>query len=1101
MASNTLLKYSRAGLIGILFLMSILTPLLLAANASGAPGDYKVEVIMTSTTSRTVEAGKTTIYTCTIKNVGLFDDRYWINTTCVAGDQYYDAGWRAVVSQNKTNLLSPGSSFAMSVTVTVPVDAEYPTVASITIIAESSYSTSSGSNLTLTSVKAVWDVGLTKDVPKLDLPGQSIEYSGMVVNEGTIADSYVLQVTDWPTGWDKPVLTYSKALIDPKDNITFDVTVTIPADAENASYHIQIEAVSDANGSIGAQVVLTTHVGLVLGVDLDVALPSYLEMVPEQTIHFNVTVTNTGNAPNEIAIQYNLNLTKYEIYGKDSSGLLQIDEQYEFTVTLKSLVDPTPGKDNLIITAISSDDLFVPLAQESETIVLDMAPVWAIDIEPVAASVPTLGEVENGFRNVVFNLEVENTGTIQSGQVVFEILDGPHSNYADIQAEVIDLAPKEKAGFNVTVQIPEGFAPGEYYFTVKAAILGDADNFGESTYHDNATLTVVVTERNEFEFELVSPWTGVQNVIPGEMVSFNVSLQNFGNVQDTYALSVLNDPNGWCTLDKYEVTLEPIQTAEVEWFVTPNNKAVNSPAGNHTFTIMAKSKNTKSEMSIQTTTIVERVTDILLNYTTGVSQKDAKPGEAVEFWITVANMGNFNESYSLSMISEANSWITISNADMNFYLLPKESRNVRVIIDVPDVGSLDDLEDVMEGLYSFKVKVASNDNLSASAETALHVYIVQIFEIDLLPIQDKIEVNANSINGSKFGISIQNLGNSQDIIRLEVSPETIIGANIKFSKSLVTLAVSEKKTVFVTVTLDKSFKYHSLSFDITATPDNGQNTELQKTLAYGLTSKGDDVDVVLNKGDLSISSVSDNIQPDLDGYIFVKKGDDVDFSIVVANDGTEDVSSILVTVKANDVQIGSTRISRLNAGQSITVTIPTEIRSNGDQIIVVEVDPDNDIMENDEGDNAYPQFVLDYEEKEDTDDGDDDSTETFGNAALCCLIVPIIFIILIVVFILVLVGFMRDSKDLKKRSYQKNYQKPYRPPRTVVERPKKEAPKKPKKEAPKKSKKEVPKKDKPKKEVPKKETKTGSKTVTIKKKDKTEDGEKTVLLGSAPEEE
>ncbi|RIK30990.1 MAG: hypothetical protein DCC55_36940, partial [Chloroflexi bacterium] len=86
--------------------------------------------------------------------------------------------------------------------------------------------------------------------------GTAVEYRLTLTNTGTVTDSFVVSVN---SGWGASLSTGSIGPLAPGASSEFSVTVTVPAEAADGESNVAtVSAVSQADGSVQAQVALTT---------------------------------------------------------------------------------------------------------------------------------------------------------------------------------------------------------------------------------------------------------------------------------------------------------------------------------------------------------------------------------------------------------------------------------------------------------------------------------------------------------------------------------------------------------------------------------------------------------------------------------------------------------------------------------------------------------------------------------------------------------------------------------------------------------------------------------------------------------------------------
>ncbi len=174
-----------------------------------------------------------------------------------------------------------------------------------------------------------------------------------------------------------------------------------------------------------------------------------------------------------------------------------------------------------------------------------------------------------------------------------------------------------------------------------------------STFEINLTCPIskVINLQQEDSYLVDITWdsTEKRTVNAGEMVSYNVLVENNGDVEDTYKLSTYSKPSGWSvTFSQSNIT--------VDCGSTDNSQLVLV-----TITTPSSAKTTDSTVTIEaTSTNVATVTDsvslkVTINPQYSVSLNSSTPqatnGSSYTFNMVVSNTGNIVDSYLVKMLN------------------------------------------------------------------------------------------------------------------------------------------------------------------------------------------------------------------------------------------------------------------------------------------------------------------------------------------------------------------------------------------------------------------------------------------------------------------
>lgn len=165
---------------------------------------------------------------------------------------------------------------------------------------------------------------------------------------------------------------------------------------------------------------------------------------------------------------------------------------------------------------------------------------------------------------------------------------------------------------------------------------------------NTSEFSACVPEAGNFAELLLSPLLPTRSALPGDTATYEFSVMNLGNVDDTYTLSATGD---W-EFDLSAVTtplLQPGQSFEFTLTVTVPSDAVAGVLDETTIT--AKSVfdefTTRSAVGM---TVAEQFGAVTVDWDT--TEAEGKPGEVVNYHFTVTNNGNGDDNFVLSFAGE-----------------------------------------------------------------------------------------------------------------------------------------------------------------------------------------------------------------------------------------------------------------------------------------------------------------------------------------------------------------------------------------------------------------------------------------------------------------
>ena len=186
-------------------------------------------------------------------------------------------------------------------------------------------------------------------------PGEEVQAAIEVQNAGQVVDAYSVQVVGLDFDWYQ--LSTSRVSLFPGDNEVVNLTIRPPAGCEAIAKSYQLAITVASSVSLGEE----TRVDAVLEV-----APSYtfdLEIRPEKATgavgHYNLSITNTGNAP-----------IAFDLEGSDPEGFCRCSfqpsvpevapgEKADVAVTVK------PGRRPFLDPPRTYDLAFVAAAQQT----------------------------------------------------------------------------------------------------------------------------------------------------------------------------------------------------------------------------------------------------------------------------------------------------------------------------------------------------------------------------------------------------------------------------------------------------------------------------------------------------------------------------------------------------------------------------------------------------------------------------------------------------------------------------------------------------------------------------------------------------------------
>lgn len=947
---------------------------------------YSVD-ILTIIGEINIDPGNTAKFELRIKNKGNGDDTLLLSAF---GPK---ASW-ASFPDGSSRTLAPNGEWKFNVSVAVPETADSQDHI-IYIDVKSSVTVDGVINKSV-RIKALVDeyfkvvleetVSLNKDLD----PGQTFRFEFRLKNAGTATDTYDLEVAtgtfkDWVDEFgiieNNTYVRKSSVALAKSASVTVWANVTVDDDADTGTKTISMRAKSANEDGVADTIDIKVNVQPKRDLELDATVKDR-ELVPTLSgssytkVAFNVIIRNKGTADDDFKIEYFLDDPDLRVSGPSAKSVNK-NQEGTIKVTVESIKNNIAPKDVPLLVNVTSEAP-TPQGQDitkSIELTVNVAQAYDVDLTAVGGDDKKTGDTFVGeYREVVYTLNCQNLGTAEDTDVLIEIVEGTYAEWATIDGDTTLSIPKgAKKTFNVTVEIPKEQATGKYDIKIKATSAGNSTH-EESDISDTITLTTEVTQFYEFTFDYQDPASGRDTGTVGDTVVFTLKIKNEGNDVDTVAFKMYNNSKNWARLSASSKNLNPGQEATVDLSVEIPNDNAKALADKYIIDVRATSEDKVFFIQLPTTTVIEESAAMEVKTSDEVYSKSIKPGESHTYDLQIKNKGNAVDTFIVTKLGDKTEWISIHNGTSEFEILPGKTQTVKVTVTIPDLEDVSDPEEILAGLYTQTIQITSNND-DKKVETIDFLNTVkQVYSIQMDSETNRVEIDANSRDGAEFRFTLRNLGNKQDTIKLETSPKSVSGVRFDFSKASQTLGVDQQVTTTLTITLDTSFKATTLNFKIRATPANGQESSSRQEIQLTTSAfNTDDVEIVLNKADLTIPEVRfdfDTTTYQGKEWYFVKKGVDIEYTITIANNGTEEVGNFKVIIKANNKEVASKTVTKLEAGATTDIVLEAEVKENKDQKIEVHVDSSNSVIESSDSNNKY-SFTLD-EEPDDVKDGTGD---------------------------------------------------------------------------------------------------------------------------------
>ena len=424
--------------------------------------------------------------------------------------------------------LSPGGNTTVTLTAWIPEDAVACTRDNITVTATSQTDNTVENSASCIAhavpiIRSV-EVSISPENQE-NLLGETLEYTVTVTNTGTVPDNYDLTAGD-NESWG-PTLGVGSLTVPPfGENRTTTLTVTIPENAVPCTEdNITVTVISRADNTVENSASCIAHVLIVRGVEVSIS-PENQENLPSGTLDYEVTVTNTGNVPDN----YDLSASDNEGWGMIlDNGSLSIPVSESRTTTLTVTIHENAigcTEDNITVTATSRADNTVENSASCTAHAIPIVYGVEVSISPSYQENLPGGTIE-------YTVTVTNTGNVSDN---YDLSASDNEGWGPILDNgSLSIPVSESRTTALTVAIPENAVPcTEDIITVTATSQADP------SVSDNASC---IAHAVQLGVEVsISPL--FQENLPGGKLEYTVVVKNTSMVLDSYALEV-NDNQGW----------------------------------------------------------------------------------------------------------------------------------------------------------------------------------------------------------------------------------------------------------------------------------------------------------------------------------------------------------------------------------------------------------------------------------------------------------------------------------------------------------------------------------------------------------------------------
>jgi len=755
-----------------------------------------------------------------ITNLGGVDDTYDL-TVEGAGD-----GWKAILTQSAISLAS-GASGLVGVDILSPRSTFDGKQFDIKATSQNSSDHNHTTLDIILDTDYMVDVGFPKEGNETSVGrGKTAIYQIDFFNSGDEPDSYWITYSTLPRDWTASVVpTEVDEVPGNSDPQPVELRVTVPQTAEENEFalvRLIVTSKGDERSHIDSDQETNTSAsdGRTYGVTLDAPNGNETTIIPGAGKIYDIRITNDGNETDTFQLSRSeatdgwtavLSNTTIEIEGNS-------EDYVELEVTAP---EGAQEDDTMVITVSAYSDNRPEHDDEMATTTDIRLPVR--DMELVVDHTALTTAAGTGIR---YYLNLTNKGT-DPDDFTLEIIDSGNSDWSF----TLETYHVGELGVDETIMLFLRVKPN-YDVLGGSQEVVDVIATSDNDPAVNATIstTTSVEEDPDF-FPMASPI--YQTVFPGGEVIFNVTVQNTGNVVDSYTLSISADPTGFNS--EFDITyLEEVLTGGNEQARITVEVEEGTSTTTHQYEVTITSENDgtlikKVSFSVEVIPFAEL--ELIVPTTTGA----VDPGMTHDYPFTIENNGNSQENLTLVVENLPANWQARFFQDTTLvtgeFILDADAQ---ATLTLKVTTASDDLADS----HDFNLKVISGVSPSVEEGSDLSLSVNEFYAFTLTPDGDTLNsVQTNTTVTRQF--TLQNTGNIVDYYQPTPPtwPTDWTGDVLPTSSFSLQPGETRVLTVNVNVPLTALGGWNNLTPSVTSTGLPGQGSTYDLNLEIPFNSK------------------------------------------------------------------------------------------------------------------------------------------------------------------------------------------------------------------------------------------------------------------------
>lgn len=307
------------------------------------------------------------------------------------------------------------------------------------------------------------------------------------------------------------------------------------------------------------------------------------------------------------------------------------------------------------------------------------------------------------------------------------------------------------------------------------------------------------------------------NALPGENLSFTITVRNDGNVTDNYKIENF-DSQGWkMSLSRTEVSVNPGDFTDVSLQVEIPPDATGGTEDNITVTATSTEN---AEIKAENSCLAKVTTDQSVEVSVSPSEDNAPPGYTLNYEVMVTNTGNIPDNYSLTVVDDVSpSWSPSLNENLLLNVAPGENRKTTLEVTIEenaDIGVEDNI--VTTAVSQENAQVSDNARC-----IALSVDLVRDVRVNVSPSMRE----GTPGSSLTFSVSVKNEGNVFDNYELDASDDIVPSWNpILVDNLMENVSPGEERTTELSIKIPENNELFGVTDNATVSAFSLENAQV-----------------------------------------------------------------------------------------------------------------------------------------------------------------------------------------------------------------------------------------------------------------------------------